>query len=104
MPGVWFGLVSRGQAPSATVACRVTVPTLNGDSRPRWGEAERAAFLASIRLFAALPPTILTQIARHFRPRYLQCGEVVFLKGLPATELNLLTTGRITVVRETADG
>jgi len=77
---------------------------LNGDSRPRWGEAERAAFLASIRLFAALPPTILTQIARHFRPRYLQRGEVVFLKGLPATELNLLATGRIKVVRETEDG
>ena len=29
---------------------------------PRWGGAERVAFLTSVRLFAALPPAILTQI------------------------------------------
>jgi len=74
------------------------------DHPPRWGEAERAAFLASVRLFAPLPPAILAQIARHFRPRHVQRGEVVFLKGLPATDLSLLATGRIKVVRETEDG
>jgi CRP-like cAMP-binding protein len=71
---------------------------------PRWGETERVAFLTSVRLFAPLPPAILAQIARHFRPRHVQRGEFVFLKGLPATDLNLLVTGRIKVVRETEDG
>ena len=74
------------------------------DSRPRWGEAERVAFLTSVRLFAPLPPAILAQLARHFRPRHVRRGEVVFLKGLPATDLNLLATGRIKIVRETDDG
>lgn len=74
-----------------------------GDS-PRWGVAEQVAFLTSVRLFAPLPPATLAQIARHFRPRRVQRGEFVFLKGLPATDLNLLATGRIKVVRETEDG
>lgn len=69
-----------------------------------WGGAERVALLASVRLFAALPPAVLVTVARHFLPHHFQHGEFVFLKGMPATALNLLASGRIKVISETEEG
>jgi CRP/FNR family transcriptional regulator, nitrogen oxide reductase regulator len=74
------------------------------ESSPRWDEAERVALLVSVRMFAALPATVLGQVARRFFPRRFRHGEFVFLEGRPATALNLLASGRIKVIRETEEG
>jgi CRP/FNR family transcriptional regulator, nitrogen oxide reductase regulator len=74
------------------------------DSSPRWDEAERVALLTSVRMFAALSPAVLGQVARRFFPRRFQHGEFVFLQGMPATALNLLASGRIKVISETEEG
>jgi CRP/FNR family transcriptional regulator, nitrogen oxide reductase regulator len=74
------------------------------ENSPRWDEAERVALLSSVRMFAALPPAVLCQVARRFFPRHFQHGEFVFLEGRPATALNLLASGRVKVISETEEG
>ncbi|MCL4545876.1 MAG: Crp/Fnr family transcriptional regulator [Chloroflexi bacterium] len=69
-----------------------------------WNVLQRAAFLASVRLFSTLSEPALQHIAARFRVRRFQRGAFVFLRGMPAAELSLLATGRIKVVRETEDG
>jgi CRP-like cAMP-binding protein len=69
-----------------------------------WNVSQRAAFLASVRLFRELPEPLLHQLAAQLRPKPVERGAILFLEGEPADALNLLAAGRIKVVRETDDG
>jgi hypothetical protein len=51
----------RGQGAASGAAAGQDPRAMTGRI-PRWGGAERVAFLTSVRLFAPLPPAILTQI------------------------------------------
>jgi len=69
-----------------------------------WNVSQRAALLATVRLFRELPEPLLHQLAAQFRPKLAERGAILFLEGEPADALNLLAAGRIKVVRETDDG
>ncbi len=69
-----------------------------------WDTDQRATFLASVRLFQQLSAAVRQQIASRFTIRHIPQGEFVFLEGRPATAFNVLATGRIKVIRETAGG
>jgi CRP-like cAMP-binding protein len=68
-----------------------------------WDVAERAAFLAGVRLFSGLNAAVLRAVAERMRVRRLRRGAFVFLEGDPATNLSVLAAGRVKVVRETED-
>ena len=69
-----------------------------------WDGGERAAFLAGVRMFRDLPADVLGDVAARFRVDRAQPGQFVFLEGERARSLNLLASGRIKVIRESADG
>lgn len=69
-----------------------------------WNEAERAAFLDGVSLFAQLPRVTLRHLAARFRPQRAQRGALLFHEGTPADTLHLLAAGQIHLIRETADG
>jgi CRP-like cAMP-binding protein len=74
-----------------------------GGSR-RWTVDERAAFLATVRLFERLPGVTLHDVAARLRVKSVARGRLVFVEGDPADALNVLAAGRVKVVRETEDG
>lgn len=76
-----------------------------GAARADWQSIEaRAAFLATVRLFAHLPRSLVEDMAARLRARPVERGAFVFLEGEPARSLNLLAEGQIKVISETADG
>lgn len=79
-------------------------PAHHGDGGPTWGPDERARFLAGVRLFRDLPPSILAQIAARLHVRTYRRGELVFRAGEQAESMSLLGAGRIKLIRETEDG
>lgn len=70
----------------------------------RWDATERAAFLAEVRLFRDLPAEVLADVAARFRVELAPPGQFVLLEGQQARSLNLLASGRIKMIRESADG
>jgi CRP-like cAMP-binding protein len=64
----------------------------------------RAAFLATVRLFARFPHWRLEAMAARLRPKVVPRGAFVFLAGEPARALNILWTGQIKVIQETEEG
>lgn len=71
---------------------------------PRWDLARRKEFLSTVRLFRDLSSETLSAVAERFQPKRFQDGEFIFLEGDRASEVRLLATGRVKVVRETEEG
>jgi CRP/FNR family transcriptional regulator, nitrogen oxide reductase regulator len=67
-------------------------------------EAERIAYLRTVRSFATLPETALRRAAAASRVRRVERGEFIFLEGQTVDALSILVEGRVKVVRETDDG
>lgn len=78
--------------------------TTHDDNQVVWPIPERAAFLATQRLFHSLQPETLTAIAGRMRVTPIADGEFVFVAGSPADAINLLASGRIKVIHETDEG
>jgi CRP-like cAMP-binding protein len=70
----------------------------------RWDLARRETFLSTVRLFRGLSPETLATVAERFQPRRFRDGEFIFLEGDRASEVSLLASGRVKVVRETEEG
>ena len=78
--------------------------TTHDDNQAAWPIPERAAFLASLRLFCDLLPETLRAIAGRMRVTPVADGDFVFVEGARADAINLLASGRIKVIHETDDG
>ncbi|HEU4793457.1 MAG TPA: Crp/Fnr family transcriptional regulator [Nitrolancea sp.] len=71
---------------------------------PRWDRARREAFLSTVRLFQRLSSETLSTVAERFQPKRFRDGEFIFFEGDRASEVSLLASGRVKVVRETEEG
>ncbi len=87
------------QVPQAAGRAGVT----SGTQRA-WGEAERLAFLAAVRLFRGVTAETLHVLATHFHPRRFARDAFLFLAGQPADTFHVLAEGRVKVVRDTEEG
>jgi len=60
--------------------------------------------LASTRLFAALPPDAVAEVAGHANQRRLARNDVLFREGDEAGDIYLVTAGRIAIANRSIDG
>ena len=70
----------------------------------RQGEMTGAAALATVPLFAGLPPAELERFGGLTRARDYTRGEVIFLEGDAGTSLCVIATGRVKIVLTGIDG
>ncbi len=73
-------------------------------TEPRWDLGRREAFLSTVRLFQRLSSETLSTVAERFQPKRFRDGEFIFFEGDRASEVSLLASGRVKVVRETEEG
>ena len=60
--------------------------------------------LASVPLFARLPPELLHSLERHVETRLCQAGEVIFRQGDPGDALYVVQHGAVAIRLVSADG
>lgn len=69
-----------------------------------WTVEARAALLATVPFFAPLPPATIGELAALFHARTIPRGDFVFHEGQPADTVHIAATGRLKIIRTTADG
>lgn len=69
-----------------------------------WTVEARAALLATVPFFAPLPPATIGELAALFRAKVVQRGDFVFHEGQPADTVHIAATGRLKIIRTTAEG
>ena len=82
----------------AALACPPVPPAALAAGAELHARPEHAPFLASLPLFAALPPRLIDAIARQVRSVRLARQAVLFERGAPATGFWVTVSGRVQLV------
>src|SRR5918994_2558776 len=69
-----------------------------------WDARRRSTLLQGLKLFTGLPPTVVADLAKRFRPRTVPRAGFVFLEGDPAGALHVAAEGRVKILKETGAG
>jgi CRP-like cAMP-binding protein len=73
-------------------------------AQPVWTVEARAALLATVPFIASLPPATIGELAARFRAKVVPRGDFLFHEGQPADTVHIAATGRLKIIRTTADG